>query len=84
MVGILGVVFVEVAKADPPSGSLSPLAWTIILALCGFIGVLLRALAVVYKDLKEANNKLNQRDEEALGLFKVLRGQMERSKGGPQ
>jgi TRAP-type C4-dicarboxylate transport system permease small subunit len=84
MVGTLCVVCLEVVKVDPPAGSLSPLAWTIILALCGFIMMLLRALAVVYKDLKAANNKLNQRDEEALGLFRVMRGQMERSKGGPQ
>ncbi len=84
MVSTVCVVFMEVAKSDPPTGSLSPLAWTIILTLCGFIGVLLRALAVVYKDLKAANAKLNARDEEALGLFKVMRGQMERSRGGTQ
>lgn len=79
MVLMLGVV---VAKADPPAGGLSPLAWTIILALVAALGVVSRALAVVYKDLKEANKLVNQRDEEALGLFKVMRGQMERSKGG--
>ncbi len=80
----MGILEVAVTKADPPAGSLSPLAWTIILALVAALGIVSRALAVVYKDLKAANAKLNARDEEALGLFKVMRGQMERSRGGTQ
>lgn len=79
MVGFLSVAL----RVDPPSGGVSPLAWTIIVALVTALGIVSRALAVVYKDLKTANEKLNARDEEALGLFKVMRGQMERSKGGP-
>jgi hypothetical protein len=75
-------LFGAVAKADPPAGNLSPLAWTIIMALAGAVAILFRALIVVYNDLKKANAKLVSRDEEALGMFRVLNAQMERSKGG--
>lgn len=80
----MGVVVMAAVVSDPPAGGISPLAWTIICVLSGVVVVLARALAVVYKDLKAANERVNARDEEALGLFKVMRGQMERSKGGPQ
>jgi hypothetical protein len=73
---------------DPPSGGVSPLAWVI-------IGALITALIAVcsfgrywtsmmYKDLKECNEKRAASEEDVLGVLKVLRIQMEQSKGGKQ
>jgi len=76
--------------ADPPSGGLSPLAWAIIGALASAIAAAVPALwyrsikiqDIMYKDLKECNEKRAQSEEDLLGLLKVLRVQMEKSKGG--
>ena len=80
-----------IAAADgPPQGGISPLAWVIILALAGVIAAVVPALWVrgnkmqdrMYEDLKECNQKRAEAEEDLLGLLKVLRLQMEASKGG--
>ena len=74
--------------ADPPSGGVSPLSWAI-------IGALVTALVAIslfskywtdriYSDLKECNAKRAASEEDVLGVLKVLRLQMEQSKGGKQ
>ena len=78
------------AEGGPPSGGISPLAWVIILALAGVIAAAIPALWVrgnkmqdkMYEDLKECNQKRAEAEEDLLGLLKVLRLQMEASKGG--
>ncbi len=75
---------------DPPSGGLSPLAWGIIVVLAGALGAVVPALwhrgnkiqDRMYDDLKECNEKKAQSEEDLLGLLKVLRIQMEASRGG--
>lgn len=82
----LSFVMVEVARVDPPAGGLSPLAWTLIIALSGVISAAVPALWLqnqkMYRDLKECNEIKNQQDEEVLGVLKVVRLQMEQSRGG--
>lgn len=81
--------FMEVASVDPPSGGVSPLAWVIIGTLAAVIAAVVPALWVrgnklsdrMYADLKECNEKRAEQEEEVLGLLKVLRLQMEDSKG---
>lgn len=86
MVLSLSLVALEVAKVDPPSGGISPLAWTIIITLATVIGVVVPALwkqnRQIYRDLKDCNESKNQQDDDVLGLLKVIRMQMEQSKGG--
>lgn len=73
-----------------PDGGISPLAWTIIGALVIVISGVVPALwrrgnkmqDRMYADLKECNEKRLEQEEEVLGLLKVLRIQMEESKGG--
>lgn len=81
--------FLVVLAADAaPEGGVSPLAWVI-------IGALVTALVAVslfskywtdrlYSDLKECNEKKAASEEDVLGVLKVLRLQMEQSKGGKQ
>ena len=77
---------------DPPSGGVSPLAWVIIVVLAGALGAVVPPLWLrgnkiqdrMYADLKECNEKKTEQEEEILGLLKVLRLQMEQSKGGKQ
>lgn len=78
------------AAGDPPSGGISPLAWIIILALVGVIAAVIPALWLrgnkiqdrMYEDLKICNEKRAKTEDDVLGLMKVLRLQMEASKGG--
>lgn len=74
------------AQTAPPAGGLSPLAWTIIVALCTagatVVGALWKDRQQTYNDLKACNAKYAEQEEEILGLLKVLRVQMEQSKGG--
>lgn len=74
------------ARVDPPSGAISPLAWTIILCLATALGGAIPALwkqnRQMYRDLKDCNERSNQKEDEVLGLLKVVRVQMEVSKGG--
>lgn len=85
----LALVFVgEVLKVEPPSGGVSPLSWAIIGALAAAL-VAVCAFAKhwvdrLYDDLKECNSKRLDQEEEVLGLLKVLRLQMEGSRGGKQ
>jgi hypothetical protein len=73
-------------EVDPPSGGVSPLAWVIVLALVGALGavctVALKWVGRMYKDLKDCNAAKAEQEEDTLGLLKVLRIQMEQSKGG--
>ncbi len=77
-------------RGDPPVGGISPLAWAIILALAGVCATVIPALWVrgnkiqdrMYEDLKACNQKRAQSEEDMLGLMKVLRLQMEASRGG--
>lgn len=81
---------IGVTQVDPPSGGVSGLAWVIILALCGVIAAVIPTLWVrgnkiqdrMYGDLKACNEKKTEQEEEVLGLLKVLRLQMEQSRGG--
>lgn len=74
------------SRVDPPSGGVSPLAWVIIgalvTALLAVIGFAKYWIDKLYADLKECNEKRANSEEEVLGLLKVLRLQMEQSKGG--
>jgi hypothetical protein len=80
---------VEAQASAPPSGGISPLAWIIILAMAGAMAAVVPALWVrgnklqdkMYEDLKRCNEKRAQTEEDVLGLMKVLRLQMESSKG---
>jgi hypothetical protein len=75
---------------DAPIGGISPLAWIIVSALVGVITVAVPALWYrgnkiqdkMYEDLKECNEKRARSEEDQLGLLKVLRLQMEQSRGG--
>jgi hypothetical protein len=80
------IAFLAIAEVTPPAGDVSPLAWVI-------IGALATALMAVsffgkywtdrlYADLKECNEKRAASEEDVLGVLKVLRLQMEQSKGG--
>jgi hypothetical protein len=79
-----------VVAVDPPSGGLSALAWVIILALVAVIAGVIPALWIrgnkmqdkMYEDLKNCNEKRAKTEEDVLGLMKVLRLQMEVSRGG--
>lgn len=74
------------AETTPPSGGLSSLAWTLIVtlatALVTVTGALWKDRKQTYDDLKACNAKYAEQEEEILGLLKVLRVQMEKSKGG--
>jgi hypothetical protein len=88
------VPFLSVATAfadvTPPSGGISPLAWVIIGALATVCMTVIPALwyrgnkiqDTMYEDLKKCNEKCKQSEEDVLGLMKVLRLQMEASRGG--
>ena len=86
----LFVAVLGVATVDPPAGGVSPLAWVIIGALATVVGTVVPALWYrgnkindkMYADLKECNEKKAEQEEEMLGLMKVLRLQMEQSRGG--
>ena len=89
----MGSVFALIAvtfQSDPPAGGISPLAWVIILALVGVCGTVIPALWIrgnklqdkMYEDLKLCNEKRAKTEEDILGLMKVLRMQMEVSRGG--
>lgn len=77
-----------VQKNDPPAGGISPLAWVIILALVAALGIVSLFFSKwnsrLYDDLKECNASKAGLLEEVLGLLKVVRIQMEKSKGGKQ
>lgn len=80
----------DVVTMDPPTGFLSPIAWVIILTLCGVMAAVIPALwyrgnkihDMMYEDLKACNEKRAQTEEDILGLMKVLRLQMENSRTG--
>jgi hypothetical protein len=73
-------------RVDPPTGGVSPLAWVIVTALAaalvGVSVVALRWVGRLYDDLKACNAARAASEEDVLGMLKVLRMQMERSKGG--
>jgi hypothetical protein len=83
-------LFLSLARVDPPAGGISPLAWSIIAVLAGAIAAVVPALwhrgnkiqDRMYEDLKACNEKRAQSEEDLLGLLKVLRIQMEASRGG--
>jgi hypothetical protein len=83
-------LFLDAARVEPPAGGISPLAWVIVIALAGVIAAAVPALWYrgnkiqdeMYKDLKACNEKNAQSEEDILGLMKVVRIQMEQSKGG--
>jgi hypothetical protein len=88
---LLSVSFAMTAVlTDPPVGGVSPLAWVIIATLAGVCATAIPALWVrgnkiqdrMYEDLKVCNEKRAKTEEDVLGLMKVLRLQMEASRGG--
>lgn len=85
---LLSCCAVVVAAVDPPSGGVSPLAWVIIGALAtALVAVCLFAKGWVdrlYGDLKACQAARADQEEEVLGMLKVLRLQMERSRGGKE
>ncbi len=85
----------DAVQVDPPTGSISPLAWVIIGALTVVCATVIPALwhrgnkerdraenirEKMYEDLKECNQKRADSEEEVLGLMKLLRLMMEQSK----
>lgn len=88
----MGTTFLVAIIADtvPPDGGVSPLSWAIIAALATVIASAVPALWIrgnkmqdrMYADLKTCNEKKTEQEEEVLGLLKVLRLQMEQSRGG--
>ena len=79
------------AVTDPaPLGVISPVAWTIIGVLSAVCATVIPALWArgnamqdkMYEDLKACNEERAKSEEDLLGLMKVLRLQMEQSKGG--
>lgn len=87
---MISTLAVMALRGDPPAGGISPLAWAIILALAGVCATVIPALWArgnkiqdrMYEDLKACNEKRAQSEEDMLGLMKVLRLQMEASRGG--
>ena len=83
-------VMMMVQAGTPPAGGLSPLAWVIIVVLSGVIAAAVPALWYrgnkiqdkMYEDLKICHEKRVQSEDDQLGLLKVLRLQMEASRGG--
>jgi hypothetical protein len=83
------VNFQDVASA-PPSGAVSAVSWVIIVSLVAALVSVTTALWFrgnkiqdqMYEDLKECNEKRAKTEEDVLGLMKVLRLQMEASRGG--
>lgn len=88
----LSLAVLDAATAEPPAGGLSPLAWLIISVLAGVCASAIPALWYrgikiqdkMYEDLKICNDKRAQTEEDVLGLMKVVRVDMERSRGGRQ
>ncbi len=86
---VLSVSLMMVQASTPPAGGISPLAWVIIVAMVGAFVAVVPALWVrgnklqdkMYEDLKACNEKRLKTEDEILGLMKVLRLQMEASKG---
>lgn len=84
------VILAFLEASTPPEGGISPLSWVIIVALATVCMAAIPALWYrgnkiqdkMYQDLKECNDKKMKSEEDQLGLLKVLRLQMERSKGG--
>lgn len=80
----------DVAAVDPPTGGISGLSWVIIIALAGVCAAVIPALWYrgnkiqdkMYEDLKKCNERRVQSEEEQLGLLKLVRLQMEQSRGG--
>jgi hypothetical protein len=74
------------ALVDPPSGGVSNLAWvlvtSLVTALLAVCTVGLRWISKMYDDLKACNAARADADDDTLGLLKVLRTQMEKSRGG--
>lgn len=85
MVLFLSMAF-AVAPVDPPAGGVSPLAWVLVTALATALvtvcTVALKRIDRMYDDLKACNAARADSEEDTLGLLKVLRTQMERSRGG--
>ena len=87
---LLSLSCMMAAAGDPPAGGISPLAWVIILALVAVIAGVIPALWIrgnkiqdkMYEDLKVCNEKRAKTEDDVLGLMKVLRLQMEASRGG--
>ena len=83
-------VTMALAEVTPPSGGISPLSWVIIGALAAVCATVIPALwfrgnkiqDTMYEDLKKCNEKCKQSEEDVLGMMKVLRLQMEASRGG--
>jgi len=64
----------QVTKAmEPPSGGVSPLAWVIICALAATVVALGKVCLMLYKDLRETREKLQDVYEEPAQLLKALR-----------
>lgn len=92
MIDAFPMIVALVVDSVPPAGEVSPLAWAIIGTLATVCGTVIPALWYrgnkihdkMYEDLKECNQKHLDQEEEVLGVLKVLRLQMEQSKGGKQ
>jgi len=90
MVGSVMLMAIREGATAPPAGGISPLAWAIIVALATTLVSVTTALWFrgnkiqdkMYEDLKTCNEKRAQTEEDVLGLMKVLRLQMEASRGG--
>jgi hypothetical protein len=70
------------SRVDPPSGAISPVSWTIIVALgtalMAVSGFATKWLSKLYEDLKACNAAKHNEAEEILAMLRVARSQMER------
>lgn len=88
--GLVALMAIQEGATTPPPGGISPLAWVIIVALATTLVTVTSALWYrgnkiqdkMYDDLKACQEKRIQTEEDILGLLKVLRLQMEASRGG--
>lgn len=73
-------------NVDPPAGTFSQASWAIIVVLGATLmavsGFAVKWLTKMYDDLKACNAARAAQEEDILGLLKVLRLQMEQSRGG--
>ncbi|MGH7260556.1 MAG: hypothetical protein ACREI9_07715 [Nitrospiraceae bacterium] len=64
--------------ATPPSGGISPLAWTIITTLVTALVAVSKFAHKMYGDLKESRAALARAEEDHVATLKVFRNQIEK------
>ena len=67
---------------DPPSGAISPVAWTIIVALTTAIGGMALFIKMLYNKLNDCQEARVKHLEDQLSLMKTLRDEFDKPQGG--